>query len=715
MRISAVLKASGVAILFILIFLADGTFSSPISYIGFILRETSSVFRDSETQWMLILCLVIYFIIFSVFEWRVIDSTPHSVGKTSTLTSPQPSPLPAGAERERNQGRGGIRALFRCNTFNPNLWLAALVLLALLPYALAYGVASRSLQIPLLMTGIVFGKAIATWARWRSDEIEWHTVFLVGSLVCLLAASALWQPERATGFQYHGIIRWNGVWDNPNLYGLLMGVGLVLTAGLGWQRWKTEDGKWLKILSIVLCSFAAILCGIGLFKSYSRGAWLAVFAGLIYLTVQTIKSSPCFVWFRRNWLSLAFLAASLSLLAFWQFHFSESRPAQRIFSVANANDFSWRNRVTAWEGAARMMVDRPWTGFGWGQAETDYGKKYCPPRLIEGAAIEMNDYFMIGISAGVPALICFTAYLALSLRKKPASPSSILNPPFSIFTIARAGSIVLLVGFWFDGGLFKLPVAIVFWMLMELSRIESVTPLPVSPIQETTSNDLTGCMLVVPKRGAWENRLRWLAGILAVLAVAETTVYFGMPFLPICDGTLAVAQKCLIQRSEAEDFDFLSTNAVWRGQKLKVLLEHVRLANYNRQIINWKLEDKIYQDFVLSPVITGNSNEQLNWRRLLWEEFYLRIRHESSPEDAAKIVMKLLRERVAIVTLPNLPQDVPAIWLKQMTDEVGFEIIYVAALRSVGLPARLVSNSRAEFWDGNKWQTAPLPSVVSWP
>jgi hypothetical protein len=96
----------------------------------------------------------------------------------------------------------------------------------------------------------------------------------------------------------------------------------------------------------------------------------------------------------------------------------------------------------------------------------------------------------------------------------------------------------------------------------------------------------------------------------------------------------------------------------------------------------------------------------------LWEEFYLRIRHESSPEDAAKIVMRHLCERVTIASLPNLSHDVPDIWLKQITDEAGFEIIYVAALRSVGVPARLNSNSHAEFWDGNKWQTAPAPSVM---
>jgi hypothetical protein len=37
-------------------------------------------------------------------------------------------------------------------------------------------------------------------------------------------------------------------------------------------------------------------------------------------------------------------------------------------------------------------------------------------------------------------------------------------------TVCRAGVIVLLIGFWFDGGLFKLPTAATFWILLELGR-----------------------------------------------------------------------------------------------------------------------------------------------------------------------------------------------------------------------------------------------------
>jgi hypothetical protein len=73
-----------------------------------------------------------------------------------------------------------------------------------------------------------------------------------------------------------------------------------------------------------------------------------------------------------------------------------------------------------------------------------------------------------------------------------------------------------------------------------------------------------------------------------------------------------------------------------------------------------------------------------------------------------------LRERVTIADIPNPSRDVLTIWLKQITDETGFQIVYVAALRSVGVPARLDSNHQAEFWTGDKWKLAPSPSVTIW-
>jgi hypothetical protein len=48
-------------------------------------------------------------------------------------------------------------------------------------------------------------------------------------------------------------------------------------------------------------------------------------------------------------------------------------------------------------------------------------------------------------------------------------------------TVCRAGAIVLLIGFWFDGGLFKLPAAATFWILLELGNVHQGVKAQLSP------------------------------------------------------------------------------------------------------------------------------------------------------------------------------------------------------------------------------------------
>ncbi len=697
--IGVALKFSVLASLLFSFLSSDKIWPASLEFWGSIIRKTAAIFHDPATQWLAVACLAFYIVIFLFVEQRA-GFLPSMATGVCRFNAPEMT--------------GGSRWIYaRCRNFflNPNLWLAALVALVFLLYAFAYQAASSSTRVSVLLAGIVFGKATSVWIRGQNNHVEQYTLWLAGLLTFFLAYAALWQLKPYMTYQYHGVIRWSGVWDNPNFYGLLMGTGVILALGIGIREWQMADGGSRKALCFIFCLIAAMLTGYGLSKSYSRGAWLGTLLGLFHLTVQAVKSSRFSVYFCRNRFLLGILIASLTTLMFWQFHFSESLLSQRAFSVANANDFSWRNRVAAWKGSIHMMVDRPLVGVGWASATSLYQNNYLPPQLNDPGAIQTNDFFMLGVSAGMPVLFCLAAYLALSFRRRPAG----LSPPLSIFTVCRSGSIVLLVGSWFDGGLFKLATATVFWTLMELSRLELVIPLPIAPVQPTTGDDDTKSIVTVfSKYGRWERRLRWVATILAVLATAQTIVYLGTPLLPVGDETLAVARKCLISQHEIKDFDFLSTNEIWRGQKIKVLLEHVQLANYDRQLINWTLDNEIYQHFVLSPVITGRSDEQLDWRRPFWEEFYPRIRHAASLEEAAKIVFAHLHERVTIATLPNSPREVPEIWSKQITDEAGFEIIFIAALRSVGVPAHLDSNSHAEFWNGNNWQTTPVPSVVSW-
>jgi hypothetical protein len=494
---------------------------------------------------------------------------------------------------------------------------------------------------------------------------------------------------------------------------------------------KNRKRKFGGRLLILLCLVAVILLGIGLYHSLSRGAWLGTAVGLAFLVAKSEignRKSEIFYgvsWLSQNRLPLIAIALSVFVVSFWQLRFSKFQAAQRIVSVANPNDFSWRNRVSAWQGATRMMMDKPLTGFGWGEAESIYAKRYCTTAANDSAAIQMNDYPMLGISGGVPVMLCFIGYVALAFRR-PHLPLALSPPAGSgegkveslvsrhllLQTTCRAGAIVLLVGFWFDGGLFKLPTAVVFWTLLELSRLEFLAP---KTALTSASVEQSSLPTNYGKPNRWLSRAAWCA---VMVAVGVTSFYLFAPYLPVSDKTIAIARHHLILSKERADFDFLADKPIWQGQKLKAILDQAELANYNRELINWKLDEKIFRNYVLSPVIEPSSTSNLplsnlNWRRPLWEAFYPRIRHENSPADAAQIVIRHLRERVTIADLSNPPHSVSAIWSRQITDEKGFQIIYVAALRSVGVPARLDANGQADFYDGNQWQIAPKPCVVT--
>lgn len=209
----------------------------------------------------------------------------------------------------------------------------------------------------------------------------------------------------------------------------------------------------------------------------------------------------------------------------------------------------------------------------------------------------------------------------------------------------------------------------------------------------------------------WEIALRWVAVALAAAATGQTALHLIPPRLAVGRQTLEIARRHLVQPKEMADFEFLASNPAWHGRRLKILLEHVQLANYNRELINWKLDEETYRDFVLSPLIEPAADGEMNWRRPLWENFYPRIRKEQTTEAAAEIVARFLRERLTISRSGAFPETIEQIWQQQIASPKGFEAVYVAALRAAGIPARLDGYGCAEFWTGSGWRRAPKPAV----
>jgi len=127
-----------------------------------------------------------------------------------------------------------------------------------------------------------------------------------------------------------------------------------------------------------------------------------------------------------------------------------------------------------------MMADKPWFGVGWNKPESTYTQYYRPANVDESMAIELNDFLTLGTTLGCLALLCFLACVAMSfMTSLPGRVQGVLERPGEdaprggilmrlAQTTCRAAVVVFLIGFFFDGGLFRMALAIPFWILLEL-------------------------------------------------------------------------------------------------------------------------------------------------------------------------------------------------------------------------------------------------------
>jgi len=396
-------------------------------------------------------------------------------------------------------------------TFNlKDLPLIGLLLIAIAAYFTNYAASSFGTDAIILLFGVTLGRgtcfALREDGRWKMEDGAEKEVgsqksevrlFLIG-LIALLAFASWWHLDMADNY-YHGP-RWMGLWDNPNIYGILMGAGTTLAIALQVLSLKSKvQSPKLNKAKIILLSVAIFMMGVGLVFSYSRGAWVGTAIGLLYMATAygMFKwRSPKFFLFS----AFCFLLLIFGVCFFWH---GTSDTAPWYLKRMDLSRPSAQHRVAAWLGAVQMMRDHPF-GVGWNNAVGVYNKNYSPP---EGgaAAITMNDYLMLGTQTGIPALFCFIVYVALqlgigeriwkkaesgkrkaeALRQIGSRKSEIANRQDACATLdfkrgtlnsmkvaCRAGAVTMLVAFWFDGGLFKLATASVFWTLLELGSSE---------------------------------------------------------------------------------------------------------------------------------------------------------------------------------------------------------------------------------------------------
>jgi hypothetical protein len=428
-------------ILGICLFGSSPVFQGSRGFISWIIRETLSLMQDSGIQWMLLIslgvwCGVFYFLAFGLNDFSLIGLWLVAIAACFIGSTMKPRTDGLTFLAGVTLGRG------------TNFFLNG-----------EYRVQNEKCGNTLAVVN-------------RKSAIK---NFLSG-LVGLLAFSSWWHLDMTNNF-YHGP-RWMGLWDNPNTYGMLMSAGVVLAIGLLATNPKSQ-GQILASLGDTLCQclkilllIVALMMGVGLLFSYSRGSWTGTAFGLLYLA----KAYGKFKW--RYLLPPIFLSVAVVC-----FCWNTPRSAPWYFQRLDFSRGSVQHRLAAWKAGLEIIRDHP-LGTGWNKTVEIYEEYYSPPD-DGAAAITTNDYIMLGTQLGISGLICFVTYavLQLGIKRWPIRAGKWklegdteriedCNSEFGIKTACRAAAIAMLVEFWFDGGLFKLATASVFWILLELGAPE---------------------------------------------------------------------------------------------------------------------------------------------------------------------------------------------------------------------------------------------------
>ena len=196
----------------------------------------------------------------------------------------------------------------------------------------------------------------------------------------------------------------------------------------------------------------------------------------------------------------------------------------------------------------------------------------------------------------------------------------------------------------------------------------------------------------------WRHRsavrsVRWLritAGAAMALAMLVSVAHLALPLFPARPVILNLARQWCVRPELRADFDWLCQQPGANRCRIGDLLEHLNLASLQRGQFAASLPENEWREFVLSPWITG-AGEDIAGRR------------ETDAGLAAQMVARELSKRVLLQDQIS-QNNVLAVWKAGAARAEVFQQIEVAALRAVGVPARMGKTGECEFMAGDAWR-----------
>jgi O-antigen ligase len=226
----------------------------------------------------------------------------------------------------------------------------------------------------------------ATYAFWA----KFVTAPFLGNT---FGAAVLKNPSWLVNISGQTYLRATSLFPDPHMFSFYLGLVMPLAFGLIIEN-KRKIKKWLAVLAFGVIFLADIL-------SFSRGGYLGLFAGLIFVLLAS--------WQRIN--KKYKVAISVFLCASVLVMLVPSPVSQRFVSSFDFKEGSNLGRIAMWQKATSVIADHPFLGVGIG----NYPLEVSPTATYRDPIYAHNTYLDIAVETGILNALFFIGLLFITV------------------------------------------------------------------------------------------------------------------------------------------------------------------------------------------------------------------------------------------------------------------------------------------------------------
>ena len=263
----------------------------------------------------------------------------------------------------------------------------------------------------MVLGALIVYLVTALCATSPTSRVVFTSVFLV--LACAQVLVGAIQFSKGNNFMPFDFLprgdyanRASGFYGCPNHLAGFLEVALLMALSLTfWSRWR--------LLGKIVAGYVAVVCGVGLVMTGSRGGYASALAGLFVFAVISLALARQWMW-REIWLllvtALVFAVIGAGYLVYAGLHSSEFLSTR----VGNAGA-DVPLRFGLWKAALKQFQVSPIFGTGSG-TYLYYGRVFRQPGVQQDPIFAHNDYLQLLAEFGLIGVAGLAPFLFFHLR-----------------------------------------------------------------------------------------------------------------------------------------------------------------------------------------------------------------------------------------------------------------------------------------------------------